>query len=42
MLVARKFAGNPRDPIEVESLARQLRRWRRKNGQCPFVVSKIG
>jgi hypothetical protein len=28
MLVARKFAGDPRDPIEVESLARQLRRWR--------------
>jgi hypothetical protein len=28
MLVARKFASDPRDPVEVESLARKLRRWR--------------
>jgi hypothetical protein len=39
MLVARKFASDPLDPIEVESLARKLRRWRReKNGQCPVSV----
>jgi hypothetical protein len=39
MLVARKFASDPLDPIEVESLATKLRRWRReKNGQCPVSV----
>jgi hypothetical protein len=39
MLVARKFASDPHDPIEVESLARKLRRWRReKNGHCPVAV----
>jgi L-serine deaminase len=42
MLVARKFAGDPLDPIEVESLARKLRRWRReKSGQCPVAVSEM-
>jgi hypothetical protein len=39
MLVARKFAADARDPIEVASLARKLRRWRReKNGQCPVAA----
>jgi hypothetical protein len=39
MLVARKFASDPLDPIEVESLARKLRRWRReKNGHCPVAA----
>jgi hypothetical protein len=39
MLVARKFASDPLDPTEVESLATKLRRWRReKNGQCPVSV----
>jgi hypothetical protein len=39
MVVARKFASDPRDPVEVESLARKLRRWRcEKNGQCPVSV----
>jgi hypothetical protein len=39
VMVARKFASDPLDPIEVESLARKLRRWRReKNGQCPVSV----
>jgi hypothetical protein len=42
MLVARKFAGDQLDPIEVESLARKLRRWRReKSGQCPVAVSEM-
>jgi hypothetical protein len=37
MLVARRFARDPLDPIEVDSLARNLRRWRReKSGQCPI------
>jgi hypothetical protein len=35
MLVARKFAGDPLDPVEVESLARKLRRWR---GRIPDSV----
>jgi hypothetical protein len=36
MLVARAFAVDRRDPIEVESLARSLRRWRKeKIGHCP-------
>jgi hypothetical protein len=30
MLVARKFASDPLDMVEVESLARKLRRWRRR------------
>lgn len=34
---ARKFARDPADPIEVASLARQLRRWAKKNGQCPRI-----
>jgi hypothetical protein len=37
MSVARKFARDPLDPVEVESLARSLRRWRKKNGHCPVV-----
>jgi hypothetical protein len=39
MLVARKFAAEARDPVEVASLARKLRRWRReKNGHCPVAA----
>jgi hypothetical protein len=39
MVVARRFAADARDPVEVASLARKLRRWRReKNGQCPVSV----
>ncbi len=41
MLVARKFAGDPLDPIEVESIARKLRRWRRKKfGHCPDAADE--
>lgn len=40
MLVARKFARNRLDPVEVASLARALRRWRKKNGQRPFPCSE--
>ena len=29
-MTARKFAVDPLDPVEVESLARKLRRWRRR------------
>jgi hypothetical protein len=37
--IARDFAIDPRDPIEVESNARNLRRWREKIvGQCPVSV----
>jgi hypothetical protein len=40
-IVARRFASDPHDPTEVESLATKLRRWRRKkNGQCPVAVSQ--
>jgi len=43
MLVARKFAADPHDTVEVASLARKLRRWRSKiNGQCPKVASDNG
>jgi hypothetical protein len=31
MLVAHRFAADPRDPVEVASLARKLRRWRCKD-----------
>lgn len=31
MLVARKFAADPHDPVEVASLARKLRRWRHRD-----------
>ena len=41
-LVAGKCASDPLDPIEVDSLARNLRRWRRKiSGHCPIPLSKI-
>lgn len=30
MIVARTFAIDAHDPVEIESLARQLRRWRQK------------
>jgi hypothetical protein len=34
--VARDFARDRRDPVEIESLKRKLRRWRKQNsGQCP-------
>lgn len=43
MLVARRFANDPRDMVEVESLARKLRRWRSKNsGQRPVANFQIG
>jgi hypothetical protein len=43
MLVARKFAGDPLDPIEVESIARKLRRWRSKKfGHCPVAADENG
>ena len=32
MLVARKYASDPTNPIAVDSLARKIRRWRKKNG----------
>jgi hypothetical protein len=32
MLVAQKYASDPTNPIAVESLARKIRRWRKKNG----------
>jgi hypothetical protein len=39
MLVARKFARDSRDPVELDSHARQLRRWRRKkSGHCPVIA----
>jgi hypothetical protein len=39
-LVARVYARDPFDPVEVESLARSLRRWRsEKNGHCPVADS---
>jgi hypothetical protein len=35
-LVARKFAADPSDRVELASLARKLRRWRdEKKGHCP-------
>jgi hypothetical protein len=38
-LVARAFAADKHDPVEVASLERKLRRWRdkrdEKNGHCP-------
>lgn len=43
--VARMFARDPLDPIEVESLRRQLHRWWRedkKTGHCPVADQKIG
>lgn len=41
-IVARRFATDPRDPTEVESLATKLRRWRRKkNGHCPVAASQM-
>jgi hypothetical protein len=40
--IARDYALDRRDPIEVETNARNLRRWRGKNcGQCPNPVPKI-
>jgi hypothetical protein len=42
MVVAGDFAADASDTVEVDSLARKLRRWRReKNGQCPFAIPKI-
>jgi hypothetical protein len=42
MLVARDFARDRRDVVEVETNARNLRRWRPKNsGHCPAAVLKI-
>jgi hypothetical protein len=41
MLLAKKFARDPRDPVEVESLARNIRNWRReKFGNIPFADSR--
>jgi hypothetical protein len=41
--VAQKFAADPLDPIEVESIARKLRRWRRqKSGHCPSAGENVG
>jgi hypothetical protein len=42
MLVARKFAHDSLDAVELESLARALRRWRKKIGQCPVACPKSG
>src|SRR3954447_26146395 len=43
MLLARKFAADPHDTIEVASLARKLRRWRsKKSGQCPLPSNAMG
>ena len=39
MVVARDFASDARDPIEVASLARKLRRWRRKNSDTVRLPS---
>jgi hypothetical protein len=38
--VARKHANDPLDPVEVESLARLLRGWLKKNGCFPFAGLK--
>ena len=39
---AKKFAIDPLDPLEVESLARKLRRWRRrKTDTCPNLRPAI-
>lgn len=43
MLVARNFASDKHNSVEVASLARKLRRWRdEKSGQCPNVASEAG
>ena len=43
MLVARDFAADKHDTVEVASLARKLRRWRsEKNGHCPKATSEAG
>jgi hypothetical protein len=43
MLLARKFAADPHDSVEVTSLARKLRRWRNeKFGRCPLPGENIG
>jgi hypothetical protein len=39
--IARDFASDRRDPIEVASNERNLRRWRKILGQCPVGVSTI-
>src|SRR5262249_8291462 len=41
-LVARKFAVDPDDEIEVQSLSRQLRRWRRKSDTVRLSCKKSG
>jgi thioesterase domain-containing protein len=42
-MVARDFAADKRDAVEVASIARKLRRWRsEKNGQCPNATSELG
>jgi hypothetical protein len=41
--VARKFARDPLDPIDVRNLATALRRWvAEKSAQCAFAESKTG
>ena len=41
-LIAGKFASDPLDPIEVDTLKRNLRRWKNKIcGHCPIPLSKI-
>jgi hypothetical protein len=40
MLAARKFA-DPRDPVELASVARQIRRLRKKSGPCPNRAPEI-
>jgi hypothetical protein len=43
MLVAREFAADKHDTVEVENLRRNLDRWRReKSGQCPKANSEAG
>ena len=43
MMVARDFAADKHDNVEVASLARKLRRWRsEKTGHCPKVASETG
>jgi hypothetical protein len=39
VIVARQFARDRADQVEIDSLARKLRRWRaQKSGQCPSVA----